>query len=74
MKNRTSVVEPGAATFRVAPEPEPIFLLAGPIFEEAPAASFRKAEQKSLFLVLNMTLKQFIKVPENMTQKKTCRY
>ena len=54
----------GAATFRAAPEPEPIFLLVGAragaaLFKAAPApaASFRQAKKKSLVLVSNMTLR-----------------
>ena len=57
-----SVAEPepgagaaGAATFWAAPELEPIFLLVGAragaaLFKAAPAASFRQAKQKTLFL------------------------
>ena len=57
---------PGAATFRAAPEPEPIFCWAEPgvgagaaFFKAdlAPAASFRQAKKKSLVKVSNMTLK-----------------
>ena len=52
----SSVAEPeppGAAVVRAAPEPvhEPILLLAGAAgFKAAPAASFRKAKNKPLFL------------------------
>ena len=53
---------PGAATFRAAPEPEPIFFWSGAAFfkaDPAPAsaASFRQAKEKSLVLVSNMTLR-----------------
>ena len=53
---------PGAATFRAAPEPEPIFFWSEPgagaaFFKAAPAASFRQAKKKSLVLVSNMTLR-----------------
>ena len=47
----SSVAEPelpGAATFRVELEPEPIFLLAGAA--PAPAALFGKQERKALLL------------------------
>ena len=60
---KISVVEPespGAATFRAAPEPEPIFFLSEPgaaFFKAAPAATCRQAKKKSLLLVSNMTLK-----------------
>ena len=50
----------GAATFRAAPETEPIFLLVGAdsgsrLFKAASAAFFWLAKQKSLVLVSNMT-------------------
>ena len=55
----------GAATFRAAPEPEPIFFFqtepgaGAALFKAAlaPAAYFKQAKKKSLVLVSNMTLK-----------------
>ena len=67
-KIRVSEPEPpGAASFRV--EPEPIFYLAGAAFFKAvPAASFWQAKKESLVLLQNITLKQFIMV--NVIQKR----
>ena len=50
----------GAATFRAALQPEPIFMLVGAesrglLFKMAPAASFRQTKKESLVLVSNMT-------------------
>ena len=70
----TSVAEPeppGAATFRV--EPEPIFFMAGPKSRSrlsAPAASFWQAKEESLVLVTHMTQEQFIK--RKYDPEKTC--
>ena len=63
--SRSSVAEPephGAATFRGAPEPEPIYFPVGArsrsrTFKAAPAAYFMQAKKKSIVLVSNMTLK-----------------